>query len=210
MGDVRRAYLGGWQKAISSACRVRCTGLGLEAGGSGCTVVTRTNHRDFDKLKERRRVARRRDDLDVHDDPIVTWHPNLPPTPDDFPKNVTFGLRHNEAVFIRDRILEQHPDSLLAWFAREGIPKVEVEQIWEHPQRGTFMAAHEELIHHGSIFSEAMYGAALIYNLQLAELRDNEEWTAEYAEAVDEWTRGLQEYGWLGKIRDWNERAHVI
>jgi len=161
-------------------------------------------HRAFDQLRERRKNSRRRDDLDIHDDPVVTWHPDLPGAPEGFPRDVSFALRRDESIFIRDRILERHGDSLLAWFARDPAVNVDADQVWEHPHLSTFTPVHQELVHHCSVFSEAMFGAALVYNLQLAELRQDEELTADYANALNEWVNDLDEKGWLVKTREWD------
>lgn len=160
-------------------------------------------HRSFDRITQRRSVARRRDDLDIHDEPILTWHPQLPEPPDRFPEGVTFDLRLEEAEFIRDRILERHPDTLLAWLVRDEQAAPQVDQIWNHPQLSRFAAGHQEVVHHASLFSEVMFGAALLYNLQLAELRQEKERVAEYNEAIAQWVNGLASDRWRQHLRDW-------
>lgn len=39
----------------------------------------------------------------------VTWHPELPATPESFPEHATMTLTREEADFLRDRIVAEHP-----------------------------------------------------------------------------------------------------
>ncbi|HEY5961600.1 MAG TPA: DUF6361 family protein, partial [Polyangiaceae bacterium] len=136
--------------------------------------------------------------------PILTWHPKLPAPPPEFPNGVTFDLQRVEAEFLRDRILECHSESLLAWLVRDSGDVPDVEQLWEHPARGRFTPIHEELVQYASLFSELTFGAALLYNLQLAERRNDDELVSEYVTDTETWVDGLQKDGWHSKLHTWD------
>jgi hypothetical protein len=49
-----------------------------------------------------------------------------------------------------------------------------------------------------------MFGAALNYNLQLAELRQEDELVTHYVATAKEWVDGLHSNGWLTKLQEWD------
>jgi hypothetical protein len=99
----------------------------------------------------------------------ATWHPRLPKPPQGFPAQLDFRLDREEAEFLRDRMAMAHPKSLLAHLALNGRP-AEADFAWTHPDLATFPPAIRELLDHAQRFSEVMAGAAILYNLLLAEL----------------------------------------
>ena len=125
------------------------------------------------------------DDFEM-DSRVVTWHPQIPPSPDGFPENADLDLTRAEAEFIQDRIQSVCGGSLLAFLSRNCAP-ADTEAPWEHPDYGSFSDAHKELLHHARLFSETMHAAALNYNVQLAELLLNEERVREHRERFDLW-----------------------
>jgi hypothetical protein len=165
-------------------------------------------HRQIDMLYRRRkeqdvmdRERRNRGD-DSERTPeggTLTWHPRLPRPPEGFPKKANFTLTVEEASFLLDRIQRSNPSSLLAHLALNGKP-ANVDLPWEHPDRATFSSDHNEILDHARRFSILMHGAAIIYNIELAEERS-------WSEKVDEHYGNL--YYWVNKmldpaeIRDW-------
>lgn len=129
----------------------------------------------------------------------LTWHPQLPAAPDDFPARADFLLTAEEANFLLDCWQRHHPDSLLTFLARHCAP-AEVEFPWEHPERARFRRDHQELLDHARRFSQIMHGAALIYNLSLSELRSWEEKIAEYRERFQQWRQTLD----FPDLRGWS------
>lgn len=103
----------------------------------------------------------------------ITWHPKLPKAPAGFPEEATIHLRREEAQFIQDQIVTTHPESLLARIIL--LPLAAVDFPWEHPALARFALAHRELLYHARLLSEATYGAAILYNLMLAEVQGKEE-----------------------------------
>lgn len=144
-------------------------------------------HCAFDRLHAQRANLRRRDDADLHGSLALTWHPGLPEPPQEFPQNLSFALSAAEAIYLRDRICERHPKSLLAWLGRSGLDVPEVDAPWLHPHRADFEEDQRELLQHGKVFSETMHGAALLYNLQLAELRRSDELVQEHRDSLTAW-----------------------
>lgn len=118
------------------------------------------------------------------------WHSGLPEPPDDFPETATFQLRSKDAGFIVDRLVASHPQSLLTHLAKCAEPATSA-YIWEHPERVAFPAECERLVEHGRIFAEMLQGASLLYNLMLAERRNNADWIDDYRAKLVEWTLAL-------------------
>jgi hypothetical protein len=144
----------------------------------------------------------------------LTWHPQLPAPPDDFPDSADFQLTREEAQFLLDCWQCSHPDSFLTFLARHCAP-AEVEFPWEHPEQANFRPDHQELLDHARRFSQIMHGAALLYNLRLSELRQWEEKIAEYRARLQQWRAepDFQDLGQWSVDRLWEvtlERGHTI
>lgn len=134
----------------------------------------------------------------------ATWHPKLPPLPKGFPDEVSIGLTAEEAHFIQDQVTTTQKDSLLVkLFARK---PADVEFPWEHPHQASFSAEHRELLHHARLFSDLMFGAAILYNLMLAEKAQNQALIDEHRQRASEWPAEL-DHGALGAWSfDWATR----
>ena len=127
------------------------------------------------------------------------WHPALPVVPNGLLDNAKFRLTVDEAQFIIDRLVAEEPKSLLTTLAREGID-ANCRHIWEHPNLADFPAAARRLVKHGEIFSSVMHGAALIYNLLLSQLRERDDWIANYETRLQEWSAEID----LAAVRVWS------
>ena len=159
-------------------------------------------HRALDGLYTRRgHAARRKQDGDESEaDPaLVTWHPRVPPPPDGFPEGASFALTREEADFLLDRIATSQKDSLLAHLALRCKP-AESAFPWEHPEHAGFSTPHREVLDHARLFSEVMHGAALLYNLALAEVAKRDELREEHRANLAAWTKGLDHAG----VRGWS------
>ncbi len=130
---------------------------------------------------------------ELADRAIGAWHPSLPQPPAEFPGTVTGGLnlRPEEAQWLSERILASVPGSLLAHLvsARKRIPSTShfpwhtVDLDWGEPLR------------HAFVFSTAIHGAQLVYNLLVAreyeknpELDRVHEPVAHYQERIEAWS----------------------
>lgn len=157
-------------------------------------------HRHVDELYRLRKSGRR--DHDEDDDTVAaetTWHPELPPPPVGFPEHATIGLSREEAEFLRDRIVAEHPDSLLRWLVLHP-GGTGVRFPWEHPLLSEMPSTHRADLRQARLFSEAMAGAPILYNRMLAELLDSEGMVAQYDEMLGTWIGGRD----LDEIREWS------
>ncbi|MCB1588535.1 MAG: hypothetical protein KDI56_06505 [Xanthomonadales bacterium] len=144
----------------------------------------------------------------------MTWHPQLPSAPSDFPGKVNFRLSVEEASFLLDRIGRSHPRSLLAHLAMQCEP-AQVDAAWHHPDFASFPPDHRELLEHAALFSGVMHAAALLYNIELARARSWQEKLDEHAAALERWVNQLD----TDRLRGWsisrlweltNDRGHAI
>jgi len=135
----------------------------------------------------RRRAVKKGDDGEHEPDPShLTWDPGLINPPPNFPSDLSFELSREEADYLQERLALSQNTSLIGHLAVHGKPAV-VDYPWEHPQLGSFLPEHKELLEHARIFSEVMYGAALVYNVLLSELRNRKEWIGKHRELLAEW-----------------------
>jgi hypothetical protein len=154
-----------------------------------------TYHRMQDTLaRSRRRQARRTDDGDPEDGALhLAWHPSLPPAPEDFPAGASFQLTPEEAAFLRERLLTTVPHSLLAWLVDHSRGPSVVPFPWAHPQYAELPDHLREQLAHARLFSEVLHGAALLYNLMLAEMRNATDLTGTYRNRLHQWARLLEQ-----------------
>ena len=138
---------------------------------------------------------------------MTEWNRTIPPSPSGFPDAVEggFALTFEEASWLRDRIVGATEGTLLAYLLEQGDP---IDKDSPAP----WFAAPEpqfEALHHARMFSLVMRGAALLYNLLIAEryeragLQEEDEDTAGYyGELLAEWhdellgTMGTALQGW--------------
>jgi hypothetical protein len=127
---------------------------------------------------------------DSQSGPDLGLDPALPAMPEDLLLAAGFSLTPDEATYLQSRIAQACPRSLLAWLALEGQPS-DYEHIWEHEQLKSFPPEHQLLLDHGRRFHHAIHGAALIYNLLLAEKRDDTELIDGYRDELEVWRSDL-------------------
>ncbi len=164
-------------------------------------------HRRIDDVYRQRRAAeqtagsqsQRGDDRETEGLTAPTWHPRIPEPPAGFPEEVDFTLTREEASFLVDRIVFSHPDSLLAFLARQCQP-ADVDAPWQHPDYGSFESHHKVLLHHARLFSDMMHGASLLYNILLAERRQWDERIEEHRAAFRDWEETLDR----DALQSWN------
>lgn len=130
----------------------------------------------------------------------VTWHPGLPPCPDALPDAGELALTNGEAEFLQDRIVESHRPSLLAHLALTG-GTLQAGYAWELPQQAEFSEEIHGWLHHGRLFSATMLGAAILYNLMLAEERGDTDRIEGHRGRFADWARHLSR----GEIAGWKQ-----
>jgi Family of unknown function (DUF6361) len=149
-------------------------------------------HRSLDRFYRSGALALRAEDGELLDRARArNWHPALPEPPENFPDAATLDLTAEEAEFLAERVAVAAPESLLRHLADRGDALDDVELPWDVVQE--LPAALRAQLEHARNFSEVMHGAALLYNLMLAELRGWPELINDYAAALDEWREMMQE-----------------
>jgi len=136
--------------------------------------------------------------------PFRSWDPHLPAVSGGFPKGTTFALRRAEAEYLRDRILAAVPGTMLAFLVDRGKPTHDVGFPWEHPQHAELPTAIQDLLHHADCFSESVHGAALLYNLMLAEKADWSDGIQTYGKRLQEWSATIDEH--LQALTAWHDQ----
>jgi hypothetical protein len=144
-------------------------------------------HRSWDSVLRRRGEASVDDDKEPVDASFSrTWDPELPEAPAEFPKQASFNLMRAEAEYLHQRILELGA-TLLGHLICATKPAEETEFPWVHPDIDSFPDPFKVRLEHARLFSEAMHGAGLLYNLMLAEERGNAEWVDDYRKRFTTW-----------------------
>lgn len=87
--------------------------------------------------------------------------------------STNFELTELEAGYLRDRIIESCHGSLYAWILRHHAPPTDAF-LWEQPWIGEIPDELQHRIELARRFSTLMHGAAILYNLMLAELEDSD------------------------------------
>lgn len=142
-------------------------------------------HRLFERLHEDRGEAD--DDGQAAVGALPPWDPGLPAQPDEFPSKVEFALTRAEAEYLQQRI-QARGRSLLAELVRRGTKLEHTDYPWARSDAETWPAELRSHLDHARNFSELMHGAALLYNLMLAEELKHGEWSEAYREALANWS----------------------
>ena len=137
-------------------------------------------------------------------DPAVggLWDPALPGPPEDWPEKISFDLTHEEARYLADRVERIAPNSLLTHLIDQRQDPGTAAFAWEHLRPAQRHAALGDELLHAQNFSESMHGAALLYNLMLAEEKQNEGWINGHKTALDSWWQNRVERA--KELADWD------
>lgn len=149
-------------------------------------------HRTLDRFyqwDERSNPQVRNDDGEPVDGVVVSnWDAAIPPRPRDFPRGASLRLSQEEAGYLIERIVQSVPGTLLALLVERGEVFEPVRFPWVHPCISELPARLRGQLIHARNFSECMHGAALLYNLMLAELAKNQTRVDEYRRDLTEWS----------------------
>lgn len=149
-------------------------------------------HHSLDQFYDSANYSLRDDDGEPVKGKLTSyWHQGIPSVPPDFPENANFCLTLDEANYLAERIITQETNSLLAFLVNYRQQFSSVNFIWEHPLYSEFPSRIQEQLCHARNFSEAIQGAALLYNLMLAEQKSAEELVEEYQLALQRWADKL-------------------
>lgn len=132
---------------------------------------------------------------------LSAWSHSVPPVPPDFPHRIddAFALSREEAAWLSERVLEHAPGTVMAHLMNHA-PVKESRSPWSDPAVQGVEGEAAALLRNAEAFSTAMHGAALLYNLQLAE---------EYERVVPEDRRRfvapVEQY--RGELAEWADRV---
>jgi hypothetical protein len=100
------------------------------------------------------------------------WNPHLPAPPEGFPRGVSLSLGRGEAEYLRDQVQAHAPGTLLAFLmACDGYWEGAAFP-WEHVMQAEMPDRLRGWLGHAERFAVTVHGAALLYNLMLAEKID--------------------------------------
>lgn len=160
-------------------------------------------HRTVDRRRAESGSARTNDDGEVIGGGGRAWHGGIPFAPKAFPNEADFTLLPGEAGYLRGRILEMQRASLLAALLDRPFVDEDVAFAWDHSVGAAATGQLERIIHHSRCFSAAFYGAAILYNLRLAELAPvREEVLQNLAPMWSEWTGRVEQERF--RLADWS------
>ncbi len=148
-------------------------------------------HRGITAWYTAQRRSARRDDSGEDEALHPNWHPGLPPPPPDFPIQLSFALRPNEANYLRERILSHAPGTLLAYLVDQPAAPPPVDAPWQHPALTAFPDTIREQLRHARHFADVMHGAALLYNLMLAKQAERGDGQSEYEAGLRSWSKAI-------------------
>ncbi|MGB8983042.1 MAG: DUF6361 family protein [Anaerolineales bacterium] len=147
-------------------------------------------------------LAHQRDEEATDSRKPTNWHLGLPPTPAEFPNGATFALPRLEAEYLRERIQTHAPDSLLAFWVSQWTLPPQSDFPWEVMDDQLPSHLRKKLMHARN-FSESMHGAALLYNLLLAEATTRTDWVERYRTMLKEWIDLASSR--LRELADWDK-----
>lgn len=115
------------------------------------------------------------------------WHPTTPSAPDGFPRAVEGGLTLTapEAAWLRERILESVPGTMLAHLvAADRAPDKQSRYPWRDEVCAGASGPAADVLRHAHLFSLVMEGATRLYGVQVAEAYEDAGFNA-VTDAVD-------------------------
>ena len=133
---------------------------------------------------------------------VGDWSPTLPPPPPSFPQEIAggFDLTRDEADWLRDRIVLAEPNSVLSHLLlSDSMPSPDSTAPWNDPACSVGHPDVRLVVHDAEMFSLAMEGAALVYNLLVAEQYEHKGFTSVpeprsvYADQLEAWAAKRQE-----------------
>ena len=131
----------------------------------------------------------------------------LPPPPERFPGEATFELTRDEGRFLRDCIELRHPETYLAHLLREGSARSisDAKYPWEHHSARLAAPALAAWLDDARLFSLVHRGAAILYNLMLAEALEDDEGHDFFSTDAAAWFAELQEHRY--DLEQWDRAA---
>jgi hypothetical protein len=151
---------------------------------------------------------------------VSPWSATLPLIPKGFPRHpeTGFELSRQEAEWLQERMLGGTEGSLLHHLVTEGNrPELNSEAPWDDPICHTSAAEVRTALEHARLLSLAVYGAAALYNLLIAERYMKaghtrvDEPVELYRERLNDWAQECHDQG--HELSAWDRRSfwqHVL
>ena len=131
----------------------------------------------------------------------AVWVPSIPAPPADFFSSTecNFVLTHDEATWLAERIIDAAPDTLLQHLVVKGHRPVKgARYVWEDPGVEGAPSGIHNALQEARRFAVVMHGAALLYNVLLAEraeqlgLTEHETRRDRFAARLDQWRAEIE------------------
>lgn len=137
------------------------------------------------------------------------WHRGVPDPPEGFPDAMPggFTLSSEEAAWLREMIEASSPGTLLSHLM-QGVDVPEAARPWDDPTALSADASVLAVLEDARLFSLVMHGAALLYNLLLAEayvaggFDAAGDQTDYYRDALSDWVDEMQASA--GELERWD------
>ncbi len=159
-------------------------------------------HRSLDRFYRTRESTTLREDPESEFFGQANWHPHIPEAPQGFLDELSLPLTAEEALYLQDRFAARTPGSLVAFLASRSGPVPPTRFFWDEALLPQYPPLIRAQVEHARCFSEVMHGAALLYNLMLAEALRREDWIAGYKTRVAEWELSIRSR--MGALRAWD------
>jgi len=144
----------------------------------------------FYRREKRQRLLDEEEVLDLR----PHWHDGLPASPERFPWEASLRLTLEESIYLKERILSRVPRTLLAFLVDKGQPTHRLPFVWQHPQLPDFPERIRQPLAQARHCSEAFHGAALLYNLMLAEQAERSSLIDDYEVQLDTWASAMESH----------------
>lgn len=166
-------------------------------------------HRSVDRYYRRSREVQVGDDKEI----IIggaapNWDRHIPPAPADLRESTTFRLLRREARYLRERIIHEARWSLFAYLVDREEDVSGTDFPWVLESLPAMPLELQEQLIHAREFSQVMHGAALLYNLMLAQKRGEDDRITDYRDRLDHWIDGVRDRE--TELRRWDRAAFWI
>ena len=145
-------------------------------------------HRSLDDYYRLVREVPRGEGDEPTDGVRPNWHVGLPPAPEGLLDATSFDLTAEEAAYLRERIHASAPGSMLDLLVSRARPARHVQFAWRHPDVMRLPKPLATSLEFAHVFSDAMFGASLLYSLMLAEARSFNDRAASFRGQLEEWS----------------------
>ena len=123
------------------------------------------------------------------DNPRGNWS-DIPKIPEGFPDEATFDLTTEEAQFLSEQVVLNHPHTYLAHLLKFGgtANSNGSDFPWQHPAAPTSLPGIQAWLYDARLFSLVHQGATLLYNHTLADSLEDEERVEAFSDRLDNWS----------------------